>query len=704
MLARGVGVTADETVSEAVATVEVKPKGAAVYARGAAPANAAERSLEARVAQLNQDAWAVRRADPERARELGEEACRLSPGPAGRAYGLLTLAFCAVDAFEFGEARRLVDAGMCAAQDAEDSYAEARAAFILGFLLTRTADYDAALELHRQSVARFVSLGDREGEATTLMYTAGVYLDRGAYDLARSTLERSLALFEELGDPEGRAQALLMMAIVYGYFGEYTAGLRANHEALSLLEGLGDVRGQVVVLNNLGFYYTTSGDGEKALECYLEGLKRCERLRTTEGRAMLLVNIAEIYSQQGDFATAVRYTEEGLAVNVALGCDREQVTALEILANIYVRAGNDERAHDYLTRARNLSETIGEVDMRVSVLRKLADLVCRQGEVQEAQALYETALALALQTQNRPAEADIRLGLGRIQSARGDLSGALEQLFRALELSQTLGLKRAVSDGHQALAATFERAENFAEALSHLKQGYALDKALAGETSSDRAQRLAAQFELEKLSRDAEIGRLKNVELARVNGALEAINEENGALLQQLREQAVKLEQQACEDALTGLHNRRHLEAALQAAFSAARRYRQPLSAVLIDIDDFKIVNDTLSHQVGDEVLRTVAKIFTRFVRSVDVVARYGGEEFALVLPETDALGALAVCERIRGAVAVHPWRELHPDLRVTVSIGVSDDLRVMDHEKLLALADGKLYEAKHAGKNRVVL
>ncbi len=342
--------------------------------------------------------------------------------------------------------------------------------------------------------------------------------------------------------------------------------------------------------------------------------------------------------------------------------------------------------------------------MQASVLCKLAKLRRRRGDLAAAQTLYEKALGGALYSQNGSAETEIRLGLGQVLSARGELKSAYEELFRALELSQTLELKRVTCSVHRALAEMFEKASCPSEALKHLKESYALDKQLLTKRSRERSQLLAAQFELEKITRDAEISHLKNVELARANGALEATNAQNAALLEQLREQAAQLEQQTREDVLTGLYNRRHLEGAMRSkAFETARRHREALTVVLIDLDNFKLINDTLSHQVGDEVLRTVARIFSRFVRSADVIARYGGEEFALVLPKTHAVGARAVCERICEEVAAHPWSALHPELKVTVSIGLSDDLSVKDHEKLLALADDKLYEAKRAGKNRVV-
>ncbi len=180
-------------------------------------------------------------------------------------------------------------------------------------------------------------------------------------------------------------------------------------------------------------------------------------------------------------------------------------------------------------------------------------------------------------------------------------------------------------------------------------------------------------------------------------------NEVKTKLLAELRAQTEILEKQTREDALTSLYNRRYLNMQLEQEFKRAKRYGNPLSVVMCDIDHFKKINDTFSHQVGDEVLKTLGRIFKAYSRSVDTVARFGGEEFVLVLPETPREKAVVLCEKLRAAVEHYTWSEIHPHLSVTISFGVSDNVRLGNYEKLLAEADEKLYEAKHSGRNRVV-
>ena len=163
-----------------------------------------------------------------------------------------------------------------------------------------------------------------------------------------------------------------------------------------------------------------------------------------------------------------------------------------------------------------------------------------------------------------------------------------------------------------------------------------------------------------------------------------------------------QLERQSREDALTGLYNRRRLDETLGQAFVHAKRYNRPLSVVACDIDHFKRVNDTFSHQMGDMVLREVSRLLQSGVRQGDIVARCGGEEFVILLPETPAKDAVRIIERIRQSIAQHAWHIYRPELAIAISAGIADDLTVAGHEKLINLADKKLYEAKGNGRNQV--
>jgi diguanylate cyclase (GGDEF)-like protein len=167
------------------------------------------------------------------------------------------------------------------------------------------------------------------------------------------------------------------------------------------------------------------------------------------------------------------------------------------------------------------------------------------------------------------------------------------------------------------------------------------------------------------------------------------------------------VQRQAVTDELTGLFNHRRFQEALVGETERARRFGQPMGLVMIDIDNFKGVNDTYGHQTGDRVLAEVARVLQETAREIDAPARYGGEELAIVLPQTDLEGTYQLAERVRRGIEA---LELALDgdgggtLRVTASLGVASHPETADEPReLLAAADAALYDAKRSGKNKTV-
>ena len=173
------------------------------------------------------------------------------------------------------------------------------------------------------------------------------------------------------------------------------------------------------------------------------------------------------------------------------------------------------------------------------------------------------------------------------------------------------------------------------------------------------------------------------------------------------RKTYLKLEEEATVDEKTGLANDRVFFKRLRDEFERSDRYKYPLSVVMLDLDDFKRVNDSWGHLAGDRVLREFAVLLTGGARGTDLAARYGGEEFAMILPYADRERAERVAERLLAAVADFSFLEPEHTVRVTVSAGVATFFAGSDitsAEKLVAAADTALYAAKKAGKNRVTV
>ncbi|WP_223470202.1 sensor domain-containing diguanylate cyclase [Massilia soli] len=167
------------------------------------------------------------------------------------------------------------------------------------------------------------------------------------------------------------------------------------------------------------------------------------------------------------------------------------------------------------------------------------------------------------------------------------------------------------------------------------------------------------------------------------------------------------LEQLATRDGLTGLANRRCFDDTLKAEWARAMRQKQPLSLLMVDVDNFKAYNDANGHLGGDECLKRIAKAVASEMRANDLVARYGGEEFAVILPNQALKGAAIVAERIRARVEqLRMPNKFARDGRITVSIGAATALASngTDPSELVSTADTALYRAKHMGRNRISL
>jgi diguanylate cyclase (GGDEF)-like protein len=178
-----------------------------------------------------------------------------------------------------------------------------------------------------------------------------------------------------------------------------------------------------------------------------------------------------------------------------------------------------------------------------------------------------------------------------------------------------------------------------------------------------------------------------------------------------LREATAQLERLATTDALTSILNRRAFFDRYGVEFRRSTRYGRPLALIMIDLDDFKVLNDHWGHPFGDFILTEMAQVISSNLRESDVIARYGGEEFVVLLPETTSEAASLVAEKLRAAVEAHEFRSESLPPRgqaaqhVTISAGVTalPSATPVDSDELISRADRALYRAKRAGKNQVV-
>jgi diguanylate cyclase (GGDEF)-like protein len=342
--------------------------------------------------------------------------------------------------------------------------------------------------------------------------------------------------------------------------------------------------------------------------------------------------------------------------------------------------GHDEFAalgEEFNKMSRQLEERLEELNQERA---RLQDAMRRIGETFAANLDREGLLEIVVRTAVDGVGADA----GRA-SVRPNANSPLEQVALTGSVD---GLEEAVRAAEAKVLETGEPCEATVDgvgALSHpMRRGDDVHARVSGVVSVARRNRPFSAAERELFHYLAEQA---------------AVSIENVGLHE-------TVERQAVTDELTGLFNRRRFQEAMATEVERSKRFGQPVGLVLLDLDDFKAVNDTYGHQQGDLVLREVARVLRETSREIDEPARYGGEELAVVLPGTDLEGAYNLAERVRAGIEDLALPLLDGDgaLRVTASFGVAtlpgsaDDMR-----ELVAAADEALYRAKRAGKNRTV-
>ena len=435
---------------------------------------------------------------------------------------------------------------------------------------------------------------------------------------------------------------------------------------------------------------TAAGESQSALDLTLLAMQALESVAAdgeglAEARQTATIALGVVHLDLGDLPLALQWCERGVelarplpdqapygAAVDTVACVRSAIAAQARSAGRADLADEHERiAIVCSTEAVQVARRLGHVDYESSALLNLAESLTLVGEAAQALDLLQDWAQRHPDVLPRQ-RSHHQDSLGQIHLALGRPDEAVQAFESALALNDDV-VHRATITEH--LSNALERCGRWQEALTRYKEFHAMH----AQVSAERAQcsaRVAA------LHLDAEQERAR----ARV---LSTSND-------QLRRRAEDLQRLTIEDPLTGLANRRRIDALLSGR-------QHDTWVAIVDVDHFKRINDDFSHAVGDGVLRRLAGILRDNCRPSDVAGRLGGEEFIVLYRGEPQHDIPAAAERLRRRVASHDWNTAAPGLTVTVSIGLAHAAEAPDGEGLLALADRRLYAAKHGGRNRVV-
>jgi diguanylate cyclase (GGDEF)-like protein len=569
--------------------------------------------------------------------------------------------------------------------------------------------FDLSLSYARQALEHFEHLGDALQIVDTLETLGKTYEKLGQYAEAFRHHDRALQLSREQGDQRRAGGVLLSLGVLRYNQGDYLGAIGYYLESFGIVQELKDEVRQGKALGNIGNAYERMGDHAKALEYHFQSLRCFGSDECRLEQSFVLNNIANVYVALEDFHAAIYYHQESLNLKQSLDNKWGEGVSLQNLGSCYLHLHALDKAESYLQKSLLIAKEVDDKEGQAICLNELGTIALKRSAFQKAHSYYQGSLVISESLGDRYNQIQSRLNLAKVQRYV-DLSAALASASTALKLAQETKTKRFIVQAHEVLADLYEEQGDFFQTSFHLREHHRLEREVFSEQSQQKLQSLRLQFGLEQAEKEKEIYRLKHVELAKayealtaLNASLQKANKQKEKLLKTLAKQKKLLEHQSTHDALTGLYNRRYFDKEMLQAYRRALRYNHPLSLVIADIDNFKKINDRFSHQVGDEVLKTIAKLLLRNSRETDVIARYGGEEFALLLTNTSGEDALKVCEKVRRLVEHYAWHKIHPNLTVTLSMGLFDDTKVGAVEEMMNQADKRLYKAKHHGKNQVV-
>ena len=495
--------------------------------------------------------------------------------------------------------------------------------------------------LARESVGLARATGDVPGEAQGLYCLGRNLFSIADYPAVFETQNDALALFRRLADGEGEARCMNLLGITHRQLSDYGRALEMYEGALRGFRACGDLKWQAKVISNIGNVEIQLGNHTAALELFDQALELRRETGDDEGAGFDLNNAAF-----GHIQKAQQHRADG----DAMSCQAEADSALKLL-----------------DRALGISRQFGCKRLEAFCLQTMGEAYQAMSRPEIALGMADQFLALARESNDKWIEAYGLACVGELKAQLGERAEGVVLLKTALASFESLGSRDECARVLRILSTAYESAGNLTEALASLRKSGAIEQRLKSEDTERRARALAARRRLDQASLETE--RYKRL---------------------------------ALEDSLTGLANRRSLDDRLAAMLREAHTRNSVLTIALADVDHFKGINDRFSHAVGDEVLRCVGEILRAHCRLGDLAGRYGGEEFMLVFRGLDMRSAADICERIRRAAESWDWQSIHPQLRVTLSMGLATSSSFRDPQGLLDAADHWLYEAKHHGRNQV--
>jgi diguanylate cyclase (GGDEF)-like protein len=467
-------------------------------------------------------------------------------------------------------------------------------------------------------------------------------------------------------------------------------------------------------LTQSGYLNYARGDMNEALADLQQAYETQRARGDDDGRRLALSNIAHIYADStvAQYDKAIEYYQQLLPEYTAAGARNDVADTLFNLGSTFERKGDRQNALAWYHRALEAEQSLGRKGEAAYVKRSIGVALVGMNRAAEALPWFDQALRQFAADRDMEGANTVRQSRGIAYRKLGRIDEAIADLDATRVYFEKQNNARFLEKSEDELALAYADAGRWQDAYRARMRHAALQQQLADKLREEHTTRMRVRFDSEKKEQENLALLHERAAAARIRNLQTVILILGGAVILVLIWLVVKhvrdahrMRVMALTDELTRLPNRRSVLAASEEQLLKSRSSGEPFAIVALDIDHFKRINDTWGHAAGDQVLQRVAQACRAALRPSDRIGRTGGEEFLVLLPGTRVQAALQVAERLRAAVERIDNGDIHPDLRVTISLGVTE-WRAADTtlEKLASRADDVLYRAKAGGRNRVEL
>ena len=366
--------------------------------------------------------------------------------------------------------------------------------------------------------------GYKKGEAYALRNIAACHWILAEYEEGSRTAQDALRLFEELHDSYGLAHVLNLLGNICDKTGKHAEALDYFTKSLKIREEIDDKEGAATSLNNIGNVYFSFGRLADALDCYLKAWGVHEEINNLAGVSRSLNNIGNIYARLGEFHKAVETLNRSLEIKKQIGDKVNEGKVLLNLGDAYLSRESYEEALEYYLQSLNSSQAVGDRVTETTVLGSIGQIYENLDDNDKAFDFYLQCLEAARDIGAKYSEAEALINLGSIHIRRNEFEEGLVRLDYALVLTDELRAGDLTQRIHSVLSRAYESQGDLALALHHYKLFHQTFRRVFGEETEQKVKSLAVQYEIERAQKEAEIHRLRNVELAQANEALREAN------------------------------------------------------------------------------------------------------------------------------------------------------------------------------------